>query len=160
MDVRLFPEPLYERHEPRIMELLTDVFTVNHIADGKAAVSLATEKAMALKHYLADGSALLIGAFEGEQLMGFAWFYSYEFCGSQRLHLTEIAVISAFRSQGIAKKMICCAEKIAAQRGICEIDLYTAPDNKAALHVYQELGFIASRVHLVKKLKEKQDGNF
>ena len=143
MDVRLFPEPLYERHEPRILELLTDVFTVNHIADGKAAASLATEKAMALKRYL-----------------GFAWFYSYEFCGSQRLHLTEIAVISAFRSQGIAKKMICCAEKIAAQRGICEIDLYTAPDNKAALHVYQELGFIASRVHLVKKLKEKQDGNF
>lgn len=160
MDVRLFPEPLFERYAPCITELLTDVFTVNHIADGKAAGSLAAEKVMALKRYLADGSALLIGAFEEERLVGFAWFYSYAFCGSPRLHLTEIAVISAFRSQGIAKKMIRCAEKIAAQRGIFEIDLYTAPDNKAALHVYQELGFTASRVHLVKKLKEKQDGNF
>lgn len=160
MDIRLFPELLFERHAPRIMELLTEAFIVNHIADGKAAVSLATEKTMALKRYLADGSALLIGAFEEEQLVGFAWFYSYEFCGSQRLHLTEIAVISAVRSQGIAKRMICCAEKIAAQRGIFEIDLYTAPDNKAALHVYQEMGFTTSRIHLVKKIEEKQDGNF
>ena len=152
-------ELLFECHAPRIMELLTEVFTVNRIAEGNAAVSLAAERTMDLKRYLADGSALLIGAFEREQLVGFAWFYSYEFCGSARLHLTEIAVISAFRSQGIAKKMICYAEKIAAQRGICEIDLYTSPDNKAALHVYQELGFIMSRIHFVKRLEEKQNGN-
>lgn len=155
MEIRIFSKPLFERYVPCIRELLIEVFTVNHIAEGKTAFSLATERTTALKRYLTDGSALLIGAFEGERFAGFAWFYLYEFCGTPRLHLTEIAVIPAFRSQGIAKKMICRAEEIAVQRGIGEIDLYTAPDNKAALRLYQVLGFTMTRVHLVKQLEEK-----
>ena len=57
------------------------------------------------------------------------------------LNIHDIAVTSAFRGQGIARKILTRIEQIAVQRGCCKITLEVLEGNKAAHALYTDVGF-------------------
>lgn len=57
------------------------------------------------------------------------------------LNIHDIAVASAFRGQGIARKILAHIEHIAVQRACCKITLEVLEGNKAAQALYSDVGF-------------------
>ncbi|PAM96782.1 hypothetical protein B4N84_00440, partial [Flavobacterium sp. IR1] len=47
-----------------------------------------------------DNSAILIGAFDKERIIGFLWAYTREILGESRIHIGHIVVNSEVRSRG------------------------------------------------------------
>ena len=59
------------------------------------------------------------------------------------VNVHDVAVLSAFRGQGIAEKMLALAETLAVQRGACKLTLEVLSGNTGAARLYERIGFAA-----------------
>lgn len=57
------------------------------------------------------------------------------------VNVHDVAVLPAYRGQGVAEKMLALAEDIARERGACKLTLEVLQGNTAALRLYQRVGF-------------------
>lgn len=69
------------------------------------------------------------------------WAYCILFPAVDELHLLNITVSPKLRRLGIGVKMMNAIEGVAAQQNMPRIILEVRPSNKAALHLYQTLGY-------------------
>ena len=69
------------------------------------------------------------------------WAYCILFPAVDELHLLNITVSPKLRRLGIGVKMMNAIEGVAAQQNMPRIILEVRPSNKAALHLYQSLGY-------------------
>ncbi len=102
--------------------------------------------------YQSDGSAIIIGAFKGMNLIGFLWAYKREIMNEQRLHVVHIVVDKEERSSGAGTRMLKSLENTAQLLGIRKIELITSIQNEVALQFYKSKGFEAVRIQLEKEL--------
>jgi ribosomal protein S18 acetylase RimI-like enzyme len=107
--------------------------------------------------FQSDGSAILIGAFKGETIIGFLWAYQREVLGEQRLHIDHIIVDSKDRSCGIGTRLLNTLEGIANEKGLKKIELMTTVANEKTMKFYNLNGFVTVRVQLEKELGEPHD---
>jgi ribosomal protein S18 acetylase RimI-like enzyme len=63
------------------------------------------------------------------------------FAARPLVNVHDVAVLAAFRGQGIAQRMLQFAEVVARQRGACKLTLEVLSGNKSARQLYQNLGF-------------------
>jgi ribosomal protein S18 acetylase RimI-like enzyme len=57
------------------------------------------------------------------------------------VNVHDVAVVSAYRGQGIADGMLALAEQIARDRGACKLTLEVLSGNAGAMRLYQRCGF-------------------
>lgn len=63
------------------------------------------------------------------------------------VNIHDVAVLSAFRGQGIAQKMLALAESIARQNGACKLTLEVLSGNHKAATLYEHIGFESYRLN-------------
>jgi len=63
------------------------------------------------------------------------------FAGLPLVNVHDVAVLSGYRGQGVAEKMLVLAETIARERGACKMTLEVLQGNAGATRLYERLGF-------------------
>jgi GNAT superfamily N-acetyltransferase len=85
---------------------------------------------------------LLLGAWDGEELVGFAtlyWFHSSTAAADVVL-MNDLFVAPGLRGKGIGRALIDSCVEVVRQRGAHHLEWYTAPDNHTAQRLYDATG--------------------
>lgn len=138
-------------HEDTLRGLLLENVRIN-FADAEDPAALADTWYANLSRFVGDGSAVALGAFEGESLRGLVWAYRRDFAGRVRMHVGQIVVAEGVRSRGLGQRLLKEVENIARNDGIRTIELVMTIDNIAASRFYEANGFVAARVQMEKTL--------
>lgn len=104
--------------------------------------------------YIEDGSAIIIGAFDGNKMVGFLWGYEVDIFGEKRVHNAENHVLDSYRGCGIAKRMLQCLEEEAIRRGIYILEAMCTASNENAYKYHIHNGYEAERIKFKKLLKD------
>ena len=102
--------------------------------------------------YAEDNSAILIGAFDGNQLIGFHWGHESLFLGKRRMHSYMNAINPKYRGQHIGSDFFRKLEEISRDRGIDEIEAFCRASNPVAVNYHLHNGFEVESYKVVKKL--------
>lgn len=93
---------------------------------------------------LGDANCLMLGAFEGEQLLGIVgatlWNKSGMIEGIQTVCLDNIYILPQARRKGIAKALFLEVEEWAKQKGAVRLDLHVWDFNRDAMALYRAMG--------------------
>ncbi|WP_166740071.1 GNAT family N-acetyltransferase [Halalkalibacterium halodurans] len=133
-----------------ILDLLTETYIENFGISKEQSISLCKEKLNLIPNYINQKTAILIGTYEDERLVGFLWLYKHEFFGESRLHINQIIVSNKFRGKGIGRRLMKQAEQVAKKHKISTIDLNVSEVNKEAVRMYNSMGFITERRYMKK----------
>lgn len=57
------------------------------------------------------------------------------------VNVHDVAVLPAYRGQGVAEKMLALVEEIARERGACKLTLEVLQGNACAIRLYHRVGF-------------------
>ena len=113
----------------------------------------AFEKIESLIAHLADGTAVVYGAFEGSELTGFLWAYAHPFREELRMYVSEIRVKEEARNQGIGTALLRSAEEKAKEMGLGALYLHAEAKNEDARSFYEAFGFEEERIQMRKGLE-------
>jgi ribosomal protein S18 acetylase RimI-like enzyme len=88
-------------------------------------------------------TALIFLAFHGVNAVGIAvCFLGFStFAARPLLNVHDLAVVPAYRRQGVGRRLLAQVEARARTLGCCKLTLEVREDNHPAQHLYQELGF-------------------
>ena len=104
---------------------------------------------------LADADTLMLGAFQGNQLLGTVratlWDKSGMIEGIKTVCLDNIFVLPEARCKGIGKALFLEVEAWARQKGAVRLDLHVWDFNKDALNLYRCMG-MDYQYHVMEKL--------
>lgn len=114
--------------------------------------SFVKDKYTDLMKYIIEGSAIPIGAFIDNKPVGFVWAYRVYTLSYVAIHIAYISVLKEFRGQGIAKSLIAFCSNHAKSLGIDRLELIVKADNKSAIELYNNTGFITERMILTKEV--------
>ena len=104
-------------------------------------------------HNLAHPDCLQLGAFDGEQLVGFVRATLWEEVKDVKtVCLDNIYVLPAYRRKGVATKLFAEVELWAKEQGAIRLDLWTWDFNKNAIAMYQAMGMTPQQYVFEKKL--------
>ena len=110
----------------------------------------------AFLHNLAYPGCIEYGAFEGDQLIGFASATLWNESGMRKdlktVCLDNIFVLPTYRRKGVAAKLFTRIEFWAAEQGATRLDLHTWDFNDGAIAMYKAMGMVPQRYVLEKKL--------
>ncbi|MCJ8170353.1 GNAT family N-acetyltransferase [Atopomonas sediminilitoris] len=97
-----------------------------------------------LAERLQHREAMVLLAYEGEALLGFALLYP--FFASLHLRpawlLHDMYVANQVRRQGVGKCLLQAVSEQAVAAGVCGVQLETANSNVAAQNLYEQLGYV------------------
>ncbi|MFL5797391.1 MAG: GNAT family N-acetyltransferase [Actinomycetota bacterium] len=85
---------------------------------------------------------LLLGAWDGDDLIGFAtlyWTFSSTRAADAAL-MNDLFVVERARSGGVGRALIAAAADASRARGCHHLEWYTAPDNATAQRAYDATG--------------------
>ncbi len=99
-----------------------------------------------------DKSAIILGAYDNEVLMGFLWAYRRTINSQKRYHINYFVVSSEKRSMGIGRGMFQELLNIGKNESIEAVELMVTATNEKARKFYNQCGFDIERVSLCKRL--------
>ncbi|MBQ5152946.1 GNAT family N-acetyltransferase [Macrococcoides caseolyticum] len=94
-----------------------------------------------LFEYVNSKDTFLYGHICDNKIISFLWCYKRIYNNTERLHISFLAVNNDFQRRGLAKELINKVFDILDSTDIDFIDLNVNPNNKAAIKLYQSLGF-------------------
>lgn len=140
-----------------LIELLEDNLKIN-LPNMDNLTKYAVDSYDDMLRFKKNDSAILIGAFDNEKIIGFLWAHKREFLGDSRVHIGHIVVNSKVRSGGIGTKLLKYLEDYSIRENIKKIDLMATLANENTMKFYKANGFSIVRVQLEKELGDI-DGN-
>jgi ribosomal protein S18 acetylase RimI-like enzyme len=101
-----------------------------------------------------DNALLLILEDDDAAYAGHLWLCEKEdtFSGAVRLYVNTVAVVEKFRSRGWGRLLMQRAIEEAKARGLESVGLAVAADNVVARKLYEEMGFLATRIAMVRPI--------
>lgn len=102
-----------------------------------------------MKIFIKDGSAILLGAFEENKIIGFVWTYEIR---KKTYHINYFAVDENKRSLGIGQKLLDKLYEIAKENNIENIELLVEAHNDKAIKKYTNNDFQEKYIKMEKKL--------
>lgn len=144
MECRLLKAADVEIHNENLTNLMEMVLKDNitqKYPDDQAAIYVRK-----IPSYIEDGSAIVVGAFDKDKLIGFSWAYELAIFGERRVHIDMIGVNPNYRKQGIAGELVRLQVKEAQGRGIHIIEAMTTRANENSYYWFHSLGFVDERV--------------
>lgn len=115
-------------------------------------ISICNEKIENMVEYVKADKAIIVGACSDEDLVGFIWLFKSTNQGEQRLHVNQIVIKEEYRNKGIGKQLMTEAEKQAKKNNITTLELNVIEENRAALSLYESLGYLTEKRLMTKKL--------
>lgn len=112
----------------------------------------AEQKIESLIEYVSNGSAMVFGVFDDENLIGFVWAYEHPFREETRMYVNEIHVDKAYRRRGVGKQLLSAVECKARERGYNAVYLHAEGNNDSSLRFYQSERYVIERVQFRKDL--------
>lgn len=112
----------------------------------------AEKKIDGLIEHVSNGSAIVFGVLEKEDLIGYVWAYEHPFREEVRIYVNEIHVDEAYRNRGIGKQLLHAIENMAKERGYGALYIHAEGNNDGAIRLYQNEGYIVERIQLRKTL--------
>jgi GNAT superfamily N-acetyltransferase len=87
-------------------------------------------------------AGLLLGAWDGERLLGYACLYWHRssLAAAETVLMNDLYVDEAVRGQGVGRALIEASAEIARARGAYCLEWSTAPDNHTAQRLYDSTG--------------------
>ncbi|OCA84602.1 GNAT family N-acetyltransferase [Bacillus sp. FJAT-27986] len=156
IEVRLISEEDLNKNRESLIDLLEENFKINFPSMSnltKDAINTFND----MLRFKKDDSAVLIGAFENEKIIGFLWAYTREILSDRRMHIGHIVVNSEVRSGGIGSRLLKYLEEYSIGVNIKRIDLMTTFENEKTLKFYEANGYSIIRVQLEKELGDCND---
>lgn len=135
-----------------LYKLLIDVYKINFKLSIEECISICNEKIENMVEYVKNDKAIIIGACNDEDLVGFIWLFKNINQGEQRLHVIQIVVKEEYRNKGIGKQLMMEAEKQAKNNDITTLELNVIEENRAAVSLYESLGYLTEKRLMTKKL--------
>lgn len=112
----------------------------------------AEQKIDGLIEHVSNGSAIVYGVFDSENLIGYVWAYEHPFREEVRIYVNEIHVAEAYRNRGIGKQLLHAIECLAKERGYGALYIHAEGNNDGAIRLYQNEGYEIERIQLRKEL--------
>ena len=127
-------------HAAALVNLL-DAYAQDPMGGGHALSEFA--KANLVQALAARPQAFSVLAFDGDTPVGLVNCIEgfSTFACRPLVNVHDVAVISGFRGQRIAEKMLALAETTARARGACKLTLEVLSGNAVAIRLYERLGF-------------------
>jgi GNAT superfamily N-acetyltransferase len=85
---------------------------------------------------------LLLGAREAGELVGYAclyWHFS-SLEAAESVLMNDLYVVETARGRGVGRGLIEASAEVARERGACQLEWSTAPDNRTAQLLYDSTG--------------------
>lgn len=95
--------------------------------------------ARSFKRFIKQNKHIFIGAYQKNELLGYALTLHHQ--GTRLARLYSVAISDRARGQGIAQQLLALSEQQALERGALFYRLEVNPANQAAISLYQKLGF-------------------
>jgi GNAT superfamily N-acetyltransferase len=85
---------------------------------------------------------LLLGAWRGEELAGYACLYWHftSLVPAETVLMNDLFVAETFRGEGVGRALIEASARVARERGAHQLEWATAPDNETARRLYDSIG--------------------
>lgn len=112
----------------------------------------AEKKIDSMIEHVSNGSAMVFGVFDDENLIGYVWAYDHSFRDEIRVYVNEIHVEEHYRNRGVGKRLLSAVENMARKRGFHALYLHAEGDNDGAIRLYENEGYVLERVQLRKNL--------
>lgn len=113
----------------------------------------AEKKSSDLTGYVQEGKAIVFGAFEGEEQIGFIWAYPFPFrTQTDRVYVSILYVNEQYRGMKIGQQLLTAVEQRAKELGFHSVFLHTDATNTGAVRFYHNNGFSDERIQFVKEL--------
>jgi len=105
-----------------------------------------------LVSFIDDNTAILFGAFNENEILGFIWAHEREFMGEIRLHGALLVVDESIRHIGIGKELMLKMEEIARERNIKTIESLITSNNSKIVLFTEKLGYKCTRMQIEKEV--------
>jgi GNAT superfamily N-acetyltransferase len=95
------------------------------------------------RRFLAPGDdGLLLGAWDGEELVGYACLYWHftSLVPAETVLMNDLYVTEQARGRGVGRALIEASAAVARERGAHHLEWATAPDNHTAQRLYDSTG--------------------
>lgn len=102
--------------------------------------------------HIADGSAIVYGCLDGDELLGYIWAYRISFRDEDRVYVSEVHVSEKCRGQGMGHLLLAAVEAEAREMGVPALYIHAEADNAGAIRLYEREGYRMERVQLRKPL--------
>lgn len=102
--------------------------------------------------HIADGSAIVYGCLDGDELLGYIWAYRISFRDEDRVYVSVVHVSEKCRGQGIGHLLLAAVEAEAREMGVPALYIHAEADNAGAIRLYEREGYRMERVQLRKPL--------
>ena len=102
--------------------------------------------------HIADGSAIVYGCLDGDELLGYIWAYRISFRDEDRVYVSVVHVSEKCRGQGIGHLLLAAVEAEAREMGVPALSIHAEADNAGAIRLYEREGYRMERVQLRKPL--------
>jgi len=102
--------------------------------------------------YLRDDTAIVYGAFEGDELIAFIWAYVHQFREENRMYVSEIRVKEEYRKRGIGGQMLRLVEERAKALGLGAVYLHAEANNPRSVEFYKAKGYCEERIQMRKEI--------
>lgn len=119
--------------------------------------TLSAEYVEKIPGYIIDKSAIVIGAFSNDCLVGFIWGYVTKIFDETRVHSYMGAVNPNYRGNGIAKRLMELQFEEAKKRGIYLVEAMVTASNEAAHKWHLKTGFVDDRVKMLKIIQQDNE---
>lgn len=106
-----------------------------------------------LPEYIENNSAILVGAFDKNKLVGFHWGYYVNVFNEKRIHSNFIGCFNEYQGIGVAQNMIKLMEQTAIENNVYIIEAMVTVENDKSMNFHKKNGFEIERVKMRKNLK-------
>ncbi len=149
--VRILDVRDIERYRARFIYYIFDSFK-NTLYMDTYTIKDAEDKYGDLLLHASHKKAIVCGAIEDNELIGFIWAYKYPFRDDHsRLYISILHIDEEYRSMNIGSQLLFEIEAYARQEKIHAIYLHAEAFNTGALRFYQRNGYEFERIQMVKK---------
>lgn len=134
VEIRPVSEPEFSEVEPLIVAYQT-FYEVEEI-------DLERNRGFFSRFIDGNHSGWLLGAWEGDALLGFGCFYRHKssLTATNIVLMNDLYVIENARGKGVGRSLIEAGTDLAREWGASHLSWATAPDNKTAQRLYDSLG--------------------
>ena len=154
---RIYQEDCIKYHDILATYIFQSV--KNSMYEEKYSMQDANRKCEELWRYLGSCKAIVFGAFDDKELIGFVWAYEYPYRDdTSRVYVSILHVDECYRGKSIGKQLLYAIEEEAKRRGFRSIFLHAEAKNEGAIRFYNREGYRRERVQLVKMINEQYGG--
>lgn len=148
-----------ERYRDELAQLYFDNVRSN-VFHSHYTYKAAYEKMNDLIGHLFNHTAVVFGAFDHKEIVGFIWAYVHQFREETRMYVSEIRVKEEYQRRGIGKELLGLVEDKAKEQGLGAVYLHAEANNPEAVRFYKAMDYCEERIQMRKViLRLSQDAD-